>query len=108
MQATPKLFLATALGTRYPSAVLTMATAPGRLGRDVFQLALTNLQVTSVSEVGGDSAAPANPVEDVTLSFDSFKVLYNGQRPNGAADPVCACFDLAGGRQCNGCAAGST
>jgi type VI secretion system secreted protein Hcp len=76
-RASPLLLLACAQGTNIPSATLTAVEPAGATNRIYYQIVLSNVLVTSVSQSGGGD----RPTESVSLNYTHILWKYFPSNP---------------------------
>jgi type VI secretion system secreted protein Hcp len=92
-KASPKLFLACAMGQHIKEAKLTCRKA-GREQEEFLIVKMTDVLITSYQQ-GGASESDVVPTDQLSLNFAKIEVEYFPQKPDGTLDAVVkAGYDL--------------
>ena len=82
-RASPGLFLRCAKGRQIKKVTLSVRKAGAGEGQDYLVITLGNVSVSSFETTGGTKGADDRPIDDVSLSFRTIKIVYKQSKPNG-------------------------
>lgn len=83
-RSTPNLLKSCCSGDHFTKAVLTVRKAGGKKPVEYLKITMNKVLVTSVSS--GGSGGEDRLTENTTLNFQSYKVEYTPQKPDGSSD----------------------
>jgi type VI secretion system secreted protein Hcp len=81
-KASPKLFLACAIGDHIKNGILVCRKA-GKDQQEYLKVTFTDLMVSSY-QMGGSPGAAVLPLEQISLNFTKVEIEYKEQKPDGS------------------------
>jgi type VI secretion system secreted protein Hcp len=81
--ASPLLFDAACEGRVVDQALFTLRAAGGKGGAEFYKIYFENVVVTNI-QPGGSTSGDALPMEQLSLDFDSARIEYRPQNPDGS------------------------
>jgi type VI secretion system secreted protein Hcp len=83
-ESSPLLLTSCVTGKIIPSAILTIKSSSAKSPLEYLTISFTNVMVSSISS--GASAGQDRPYENVSFSYQQYKVVYIPQKADGSAD----------------------
>ena len=81
--ASPLLFDAACEGRVIEQALFSLRSAGGKGGAEFYKIYFENVVVTNI-QPGGSTSGDAAPMEQLALDFDSARIEYRPQNPDGS------------------------